>query len=298
MKLHELLQSQGLIILDGAIGTELDKLGNYTRYENNITNPENVLQVHRNYVSAGSTAIITNTLTMNRIFIETHKLNIDIIANNLAGTRIAREAIGNNGYVLGDISATGQMLAPYGTFTEKQFMEAFTEQANLLNEGGVDAFIIETMFDLREAVCALKACKKVSDKPVLISMTYKTELDGGRTIMGNTAIECARLLTDEGADAIGANCGDIDPFQMAEIIKIYTGTTKLPVFAEPNAGRPKLVNGETVFDMSSLEFSDGLFKCMEAGAKLLGGCCGTTPDHIRAFTKRINVQGMIAEKQS
>ncbi|NLD37769.1 MAG: hypothetical protein GX654_12955 [Desulfatiglans sp.] len=287
MNFHNLLKSPGLIILDGAIGTELDKLGNYTRCENNLTNPENVTHVHRDYINAGSTAIITNTLTMNRIFIETHKLNIDITRVNLAGAKIAREATGNNGYVLGNLSATGQMLEPYGNYTEEQFIKAYTEQANLLNEGGVDGFIIETMFDLREAVCALKACKKVSDKPVLVSIAYKTESDGGRTMMGNTAIECVRSFADEGADAIGANCGEIDPFQMAEIIKIYAGTTKLPIFAEPNAGRPKLVNGETVFDMNPLEFSDGLIKCMEAGAKLLGGCCGATPDHIRAFSKRI-----------
>jgi len=287
MNLQELLQAPGYTILDGAMGTELDKLGNFTRSENNLTNPENVIHVHRDYISSGSTAIITNTCTMNRLFIETHKLNIDITQVNLSGAKIAREAIGKNGYVLGNLSATGQMLEPYGTFTEKAFIDTFTEQAGLLNEGGVDGFIIETMFDVREAVCALKACKKISDKPVLVSMTYKTESEGGRTMMGNTALECARILTDGGADAIGANCGDIDPFQMAEIIKIYASTTKLPIFAEPNAGRPKLINGETVFDMSPLEFSEGLLKCMEAGAKLLGGCCGTTPDHIRAFSSSI-----------
>ncbi len=287
MNLQEKLNTQGYIILDGAMGTELDKLGNYTRGGNNITNPENVIKVHKNYISAGSNAIITNTCTMNRIFIETHKLGYDISEVNLAGARIAREAIGTYGYVLGNLSATGQMLEPYGNYAEEQFIKAYTEQANLLNEGGVDGFIIETMFELREALCALKACKKVSDKPVLVSMTYKTESEGGRTMMGNTALECVRALADEGADAIGANCGEIDPFQMAEIIKIYTSATKLPIFAEPNAGRPKLVNGKTVFDMSPLEFSDGLIKCMEAGAKLLGGCCGTTPDHIRAFTKRL-----------
>jgi 5-methyltetrahydrofolate--homocysteine methyltransferase len=287
MNLYKKLNAQGYIILDGAVGTELDKLGNYTRSGNNITNPENVIKVHKNYINAGSTAIITNTCTMNRIFIETHKLGYDISEVNLAGARIAREAIGASGYVLGNLSATGQMLEPYGTYTEEQLIKAYTEQADLLNKGGVDGFIIETMFELREAVCALKACKKVSDRPVLVSMTYKTEEEGGRTMMGNSASECAKVLTGEGADAIGANCGEIDPFQMAKIIEVYANATKLPIIAEPNAGRPKLINGKTVFDMSPPEFADGLLKCMEAGAKLLGGCCGTTPDHIRAFTERI-----------
>ena len=287
MKFRELLQTPGYIMLDGAIGTELDKLGNYTRCENNLTNPENVIRVHKDYISAGSTAIVANTLTMNRIFIETHKLNIDIINVNLAGVKLAREAIGNNGYVLGDLSATGQMLEPYGDCTEKEIFEAFTEQAGILNEGGIDGFIIETMFDLREAVCALKACKKISDMPVLVCIAYNTEEKGGRTIMGNSAAECARILSNEGADAIGANCGNIDPFQMAEIIRILAGSAKLPVIAEPNAGKPKLINGETVFDMNPSTYSDGLAKCMQAGAKILGGCCGTTPDHIRIFSKRI-----------
>ena len=287
MKFRQLLQAPGYIILDGATGTELDKLGNYTRCENNLINPENVIRVHKDYISAGSTAIVTNTLTMNRVFIESHKLEIEIIDVNLAGVKLAREAIGDQGYVLGDLSATGQMLEPYGEYTEKEFLEAFTEQARILSEGGIDGFLIETMFDLREAVCALNACKKISDIPVLVCVAYNTEENGGRTIMGNSAEECARILSNEGADAIGANCGNIDPFQMAEIIHILAGSTELPVIAEPNAGKPKLINGKTIFDMDPSTYSDGLVKCMQAGAKILGGCCGTTPDHIRSFSKRI-----------
>ncbi|MBN1907119.1 MAG: homocysteine S-methyltransferase family protein [Deltaproteobacteria bacterium] len=287
MNLQKLLRSEGLIILDGAMGTELDKMGNYTRCENNVSNPGNVMQVHKNYIRAGSMAIITNTCTMNRIFIETHKLNIDTTAVNLAGTKIAREAIGEAGFVLGDISATGQMLEPYGNFTEEAFFEAYAEQAGVLNQGGVDGFIIETMFDLREAICALKACKKVSDKPVLVSISYNTEEEGGRTIMGNSAKECAMVLSDEGADAIGANCGNIGPFEMAKIVQIIASNTRLPVIAKPNAGKPKLIDGKTIFDMSPMEFSDGLSQCIEAGAKILGGCCGTTPEYIRTFSKNM-----------
>jgi 5-methyltetrahydrofolate--homocysteine methyltransferase len=287
MKFRQLLQAPGYIILDGATGTELDKLGNYTRCENNLINPENVIRVHKDYISAGSIAVVTNTLTMNRVFIESHKLDIDIIDVNLAGVKLAREAIGDQGYVLGNLSATGQMLEPYGEYTEKEFLEAFAEQARILNEGGIDGFLIETMFDLREAVCALNACKKISDIPVLVCVAYNTEKNGGRTIMGNSAEECARILSNEGADTIGANCGNIDPFQMAEIIQILAGSTKLPVIAEPNAGKPKLINGNTIFDMDPSTYSDGLVKCMQAGAKILGGCCGTTPDHIRSFSKRI-----------
>lgn len=287
MMLQNILQSSEIIILDGAMGTELDKLGNYDRCENNLTNPGNVIQVHKSYINAGSTAIITNTFTMNRILIETHKLNIDINKVNLAGARLARDAIEQNGFVLGGMGPTGQMIEPYGGYTENQISETFIEQAGILNEGGVDGFIIETMFDLREAVIALKACKKVSNLPVLVCIAYKSEKNGGRTMMGNSGEECARALSGEGADAIGANCGDIDPDQMAEIISVLAGTTGLPLIAEPNAGKPKLINGETIFDMDPLTFANGLDKCMKAGARILGGCCGTTPRHIREFTDKI-----------
>jgi 5-methyltetrahydrofolate--homocysteine methyltransferase len=225
---------------------------------------------------------------MNRIYIETHNVGVDVCDVNRAGAELARQAVGGNQYVLGDISSTGQMLEPYGTYTESQFYETFKEQAQALAEAGVDGFIIETMFDLREAICALRACKDNFSLPVIVSIAFSTEKNGGRTIMGNSAEDCAKQLTEAGADVIGANCGDLDPAQMAVVVSVLESATRLPVLAQPNAGKPKLVNDKTVFEMGPGDFAKGIAECLRAGARLLGGCCGTTPEHIRAVAATLS----------
>ena len=287
MRFEEHLQSSNLILLDGAMGTELDKRGIIGRCESNLTNPDAVIEVHKDYIKSGSNAILTNTLTMNRVFIESHKLDIDVAEVNRAGAVLANRAMQGNGHVLGNLSSTSQMLEPYGTYSEQSIIDSFKEQASYLEEGEVDGFIIETMFDLREAVCALKACKVISSLPVVVCVAFNTERNGGVTMMGNSAGDCARILTDEGVIAVGANCGSIDPDQMAKIIATFSTSTNLPIVAEPNAGIPKLVNEQTVFDMDPDTFSCGLLTCARAGALILGGCCGTSPAHIRALSKAL-----------
>ena len=283
-----LVEAQALVILDGAMGTELDKRGLMGRGRVNLDAPEAVLDIHREYAACGCDALITNTLTMNRIYIETHDVGVPVREVNLAGVRLAKEAAGDRLCVLGDMCSTGQLLQPYGDYAESQFLDCFKEQAEILAEGGVDAFIIETMFDLREALCALRACKEVSQLPVVVSMAFSTEADGGRTMMGDSAEECAKRLTDAGADVIGANCGTLDPYQMATVISALRSGTTLPILAQPNAGKPRLDGDRTVFDMGPPEFAAGVEKCVHAGARLVGGCCGTSPDHIRAVGGLMN----------
>ncbi|MHC4478444.1 MAG: homocysteine S-methyltransferase family protein [Planctomycetota bacterium] len=290
MDLLGLLGSRQVILLDGAMGTQLDKRGLMSRGRNNIDAPEAVLEIHRTYADCGCRALTTNTLTMNRIYIETHHVGVDVVEVNRAGAELAKQAAGDDRYVLGDISSTGQMLQPYGDYQESQFYEAFKEQARALADAGVDGFIIETMFDLREAVCALKACKNSFTLPVIVSIAFSTEEKGGRTMMGNSAQDCAKELTGLGADAIGANCGDLDPAQMAVVVSVLKLATDLPILAQPNAGRPKLVGDRTVFEMGATDFAAGLADCLGAGATIVGGCCGTTPEHIRA------VAGLLAKR--
>ncbi len=285
--LAESLQSEETIVLDGAMGTELDKRGAPGRGQCNLTAPQAVLQCHGEYICAGSTAIITNTLTMNRVFIESHGLGIDVAAVNREGARLARKASQGNAYVLGNLSSTGQLLAPYGDVSEKAALDSFMEQAALLAESGVDGFIIETMIDLREAVLVARACRAVSALPVIACISFDTEKNGCRTVMGNSAQECAGALQAEGVQALGANCGSVGPEQMAVIVEALRAATELPIAAEANAGKPRLADGKTVFDMGPDEFAAGMLRCREAGARLLGGCCGTTPDHIRALSARI-----------
>jgi 5-methyltetrahydrofolate--homocysteine methyltransferase len=281
------VQRGDVIILDGAMGTELVRRGVTSVASANLANPDAVYEIHNEYFKAGSNVAITNTLTLNRIFIESHGIDVDVKDVNVAGATIARACANGRGFVLGNLSSTGQMLEPYGTYAEADFIATFKEQAAYLQDGGVNGFIIETVFDLREAVCALRACNEVSSLPVIVAMSFTTDQNGGRTIMGNSAEDCASRLAEAGADALGANCGSIDPQQMAEIVGILSRFTKLPIVAEANAGKPKLINGMTVFDMDPVAFAHGMLKCRLAGARILGGCCGTTPDHIRALTNAL-----------
>jgi len=284
----QLLKTKDVVLLDGAMGTELDNHGLMGRGRTNLDAPQAVIEVHRAYVQAGSDAVIANTLTMNRVYIETHGVDATVREVNRAGARLAREAAGSDRCVLGDLSSTGQLLEPYGTFRESQFEDAFREQAEALAEGGVDGFIIETVFDLREALCALRACKAVSKLPTIVSIAFQTDANGGRTMMGDTASQCARQLADAGADVIGANCGDLDPLQTARVVGLLREATDLPTAAQPNAGRPQLIGDKTVFDMAPAPFAEALTECVRAGARIVGGCCGTTPAHIEAVRRRLS----------
>jgi 5-methyltetrahydrofolate--homocysteine methyltransferase len=287
MKFSKALENDGIILLDGAIGTELDKRGLMGRASNNLDAPQVVLGIQREYATCGCDALTTNTLTMNRIFIETHNLGISVRDVNRAGAELARQAAGKGRYVLGNISSTGQLLEPYGTYKESQFYDAFKEQAGILAESGVDGFLIETIFDLREAMCALRACKENFSLPVIVSIAFSTEEKGGRTMMGDSAEQCAKSLADAGADVIGANCGDLDPVRIAVVVSYLKLATGLPVLAQPNAGRPKLIGDKTVFEMAPSEFAEGIAECLRAGARLVGGCCGTAPEHIRAVAEML-----------
>jgi 5-methyltetrahydrofolate--homocysteine methyltransferase len=276
------LKSHETILLDGAMGTQLDRRGLMSRGCTNLDAPEAVFDIHREYVRCGCHVLTTNTLTMNRIYIETHNVGVSVLDVNKAGAGLAKRAAAPDRLVLGDISSTGQLLEPYGSFKESEFYGAFREQAGILAESGVDGFIIETIFDLREGLCALRACKDNFALPVIVSIAFATEADGGRTIMGNSAEQCARDLAHGGADVIGANCGDLGPAQMAAVVSLLRSATSLPVLAQPNAGRPVLIDGKAVFEMGPEAFADGVAECLRAGARLVGGCCGTTPEHIRA----------------
>jgi 5-methyltetrahydrofolate--homocysteine methyltransferase len=287
MNFKALLEREKIILLDGAMGTQLDKRGLMGRGSCNLDASQAVLDIHREYARCGCHVLTTNTLTMNRIYIETHNVGVSVREVNQAGAEIARQAAGDALCVFGDISSTGQLLEPYGTYKESAFYDAFKEQAGILAEAGVDGFIIETMFDLREAVCAVRACKDNFQLPVVASLAFFTETKGARTVMGNSAQDCVKSLTDAKADVIGANCGSIDPQQMAVVVSMIRAMTDLPIIAQPNAGKPALIEEKTVFDMSPDAFAEGIEQCVNAGARLVGGCCGTMPAHIRKTAEMI-----------
>jgi len=279
------------LIIDGGMGTQLDERGAVMGGQACLTHPETVLAVHKDYLAQGVNLLITNTLTMNRYFIELHDEGIDIREVNLAGARLARQAADESPhqpvFVLGDMSSTGKMLEPLGDLTEEMAQEAYREQAGILLEGGVDGFILETMFNLDEMELAIKAIREISDLPIFASMTFETTKRGGRTMMGNTAEECARRLEEAGVDVIGTNCGSLTPLEMSEIVKTMRSVTGLPIIVQPNAGKPRLEGSKTLFDLAPDEFAEGMAACLENGASIIGGCCGTSPAHIKAMLDRI-----------
>lgn len=287
MDFLKFVQNNEITLLDGAMGTELKKRDVMGNFNNNIENREIVKNIHESYIKVGSDAIITNTFSMNKLYLKDKNKDYDLSLLNKEGIKIAKEAAGTKHFILGDIGSTGKLLKPYGEYEEKEFIEVFKEKAKILADEGVDAFIIETMVDLREAVTALKACKSVADLPVIVSLSYNTIDKGGRTVMGNSAAEVAQKLKKESADIIGTNCGSLDPKQMAEIVKVLKDNTDLPIMVEPNAGQPKLKGEETIYDMEPAVFSEGIMACIAAGAKIVGGCCGTTPEHIKELAKKI-----------
>lgn len=284
MSLLELIESdRRTIFIDGAMGTQLGAAGLEMGGQNSATNPEAVLAIHKEYAATGIDLLITNTLTMNQVNISAHKIGVDVREVNLAGARLATAAALPGQYVLGDISSTGKLLKPYGPLAEEEAYAAFKKQASILAEGGVDGFIIETMVDLREALAAVRAVREASDLPVLASVSFNTAGNGGRTIMGNTAEDCARALAEAGACAVGANCGSLDPFEMAEVIALMKEATSAPLLAQPNAGKGRMVDKRLVFDLPPATFAAGIEACVKAGARLVGGCCGTSPAHIKAM---------------
>ena len=276
------------LLLDGGMGTQLGAAGLPMGAETCLSHPDAVGAVHRAYAAAGADLIITHTLTLNRVAAQAAGSGVDIQTGNRAGAAIARAASGKGRYILGDIGTTGKLLAPVGPLPEKDARAAYLEQAAALAEGGVDGFIVETMISLPEALVALAACREAAPAlPVLVSMTFKMTPKGARTVMGNPVADCARALEEAGADVVGANCGDLAPLEMAALVPDFRQACGLPVMIQPNAGRPLLVDGRTVFRMTPEDFAAGTVRAVEAGASLVGGCCGTTPAHIRALALRL-----------
>lgn len=283
MDFLQTLASGKTLLFDGAMGSLLTQKGVDTGANNNITASQKVAEVHREYIESGSDCIITNTLTLNSIYASKRGLSDNDCAEaNRAAARVALAAADGKAFVFGDLGSTGEMLKPYGTGDKEQFYHAYCHQAAALAENKIDGFIIETVFDIEEAKIMLQACRDTSNLPVILSMTFATAAKGGRTIMGNRAAEIAQVAAAGGAIAVGANCGDLAPEEFVPVIKEML-PAGLPIIIQPNAGKPRLENGITCYDLTTQEFAQGLLECHKAGAQLLGGCCGTTPQHIAAI---------------
>jgi 5-methyltetrahydrofolate--homocysteine methyltransferase len=231
--------------------------------------------------------IITNTFGGSRIMLRRHGNADNVRSINMAAVEIAREAFGGrDGYILGDVGPFGGLLEPYGDFTEAEVREAFAEQSRALVDAGADAIIIETQTGLEELGLAISAAREAGATCVIGSLTYDVTLDGStfRTMMGVDPERAAEFMEEQGADMVALNCGTgMDMVWARTAVERYKRASGLPVMAQPNAGLPRLVEMKVVYDETAEQMVRGVIPLLEIGTNIIGGCCGSTPEHIRAF---------------
>ena len=279
----ELLKHRRPILLDGAMGSELARKGLEPGARLNVSAPEEVAAVHRGYLEAGAQVIITNTFLGNGLYLAKSGEADKVREYNRAGAELARRTAGRDALVAGDIGPTGEFIEPYGSHTREEFSEAFSEQARALHEGGVDLFIVETMADPREITVAIEACRSAAPIPVVATMSFDHAGEEYRTNMGASPDDCAKAMASAGADAIGANCGTIDPTDICTILEQMRPAADLPLVAQPNAGKPELIEGEVLYRLAPDEFAEAFRGILDAGATVVGGCCGTGKEYIKAL---------------
>lgn len=280
------LIKNGPIILDGATGTNLQKAGMPTGVcpEQWILDHKDVLlQLQKSYKEAGSKIVYAPTFSGNRIKLEEYGLEQEIKKINTELVKLSKEAMGEDGYVAGNITMTGEQLYPMGSLSFEELVDIYKEQAGYMIEAGVDLFVVETMMSLAETRAAVIAIKEICDLPVMVSMTYNED---GRTLYGTDPETAVVVLQSLGVDMIGTNCST-GPKEMVEILKKMRPYANVPLFAKPNAGLPELVDGETVYQMTPEEFASFGVELVKNGAAVVGGCCGTTPAHMKALYEAI-----------
>ena len=289
--------NKGPIILDGATGTNLMAAGmpiGVCPEAWILEHKEVLLNLQRGYVEAGTNIVYAPTFTGNRIKLEEYGLADRITEINTELVRLSREAVGDKALVAGDMTMTGQQLFPLGELMFEELMEVYKEQASILDKAGADLFVVETMMSLQECRAAVLAIKEVSDKPVMVTLTYNED---GRTLYGTPPEAAVVVLQSLGVDVIGINCST-GPMEMIEPVKIMAEYATIPILAKPNAGLPELVDGETVYRMTPEEFAEAGAALVEAGAAIVGGCCGTTPEHIAALTAKVKGMELITPLKS
>jgi len=274
------------IIFDGAMGTMLMAAGQdpvKTPILLNIDQPELVTDIHHNYYAAGADVVITNTFGGNPIKLAADGLEEQMVHLNRQAVKLSRKACPADGFVAGDIGPCGKMLKPLGDISQEEMAENFFLQAGVLIEAGVDLITIETMYSLEEALAAVQGVKKAGDILLLASITFTKTKNGFFTMMGENISQCASALVDAGVDMIGANC-TLNSADMIDLTKELRASTDTPVLIQPNAGKPVTRKGVTFYGQTPQEFAADALKIREAGADMLGGCCGTSPEFIEAVT--------------
>ncbi|MGI8543620.1 MAG: bifunctional homocysteine S-methyltransferase/methylenetetrahydrofolate reductase [Aridibacter sp.] len=283
---REILEDDSVYVFDGAVGTRFYDKGVYINKsydELNLTAPDLVREVHEEYVKAGADIIETNTFGATRHKLKQHGLENNLREINLAAAKIARQAAGEKAYVAGAIGPLDLRIEPYGPTSFKEAKEMFGEQISALLEGGVDLFILETFSDLAEIQQAILAIKDLSDLPIIAQIQIKTD---GKTIFGATSDVFTKRLDEWGVDVIGLNCG-VGPTHILSGLEEMRELTDKKLSAQPNAGLPRDVQGRQFYMCSPEYMSKFAKRFIKAGAKFIGGCCGTTPKHIKLMVDSV-----------
>ena len=289
MRLLEALK-RPVLIGDGANGTCLFERG-FTRIPYDLANimaPDLVRAVHAEYFDAGADFVETNTFQANRIRLDI--VGVDACEVSLQGARLAREAAGPDRLVLGSMGPIGKPMAPIGGTSEEEVFAAMAEQAAALVAGGVDGFLLETFIDIGEMRVAVEAVRSVSDLPLIVSKAY---IEDGEMLAEGHPARCAREMASWGVAAIGANCV-VGPQRMLDLVRMMVEAVDIPVLAFPTPGLPQLVKGIVTYDTSPQYFAKAAARLIEAGARIVGGCCGTTPEHIRMLRAYADSTGVKA----
>jgi 5-methyltetrahydrofolate--homocysteine methyltransferase len=272
-----------IILLDGGFGTELIARGfpqGACPETWNVEKPEVVKEIHKNYYNAGADAVLTNSFGGTTIKLSSHDLEDRCFELNRAAALIANEVKPEGRYLGGSMGPTGKFLKPQGEYSEEEFEEAYTEQARGLAEGGVDFLLIETQYDLNEALCALRGARKASDLPIFLTMTFNHHPKGFFTLMGNSVGQFLETMEREGVSVVGSNC-TLNSEEMAEMVSIMREKTSLPLIAQANAGKPSLSEeGEVAYSQGIEDYLRFIPQIIKNGANIIGGCCGTNPDYI------------------
>jgi 5-methyltetrahydrofolate--homocysteine methyltransferase len=291
MAIHKLIKtliSDGPVVTDGAWGTQMQQRGLPSGQSPdgwNLSHPDVVEEIPRAYVEAGSRVVLTNTFRGNRVALKAAGLADHVVALNRAGAAISKRAAGDQAAVFGSIGPCGKMLC-MGEISPEEARDVFAEQASALAEGGADAIVVETMGDLSEAVLAVEAAKSIG-LPVVGCMCFDSGKDLDRTMMGVTPEQAATALSDAGADVIGANCGQGIEGYVAIGRRLVQACDR-PVWIKANAGIPRVVGSEIVYDITPEQFAERARELADMGVSFIGGCCGTSPQFIAALKQKLS----------